>query len=124
MFLVCSSHEWAGCGKDVLVQKLDQDGILSACDVTVCSLFVQWLTENSLFGDMRHRLGVDVWSRFETVHQQRALIDWIGAGISIVLSCWFKFVSRAVSLRKAAGSGGIRCVSMRDKGGFVSKRRC
>ncbi len=77
-----------------------------------------------MFGDVLHRLGVDAWSRFETVHHIRAVIDWLGVGISIVLRCWFKFVSRAVSLRNTADSGGIRCVSMRDKGDFVSKRRC
>ena len=113
-----------GLWQDVLVQKLDQDGVVSNCDVTVCSLFVQWLTENSLSGDVLHRLGVDFWNCFETVHHTRALIDWIGAGISIVLRCWFKFVSRAVSLRNTADSGGVRCVSLRDQGGFVSKRCC
>ncbi len=123
VFLVWSSHECADRGKDALVQKLDQGDVLTHCDATVCSFFVQWLTENSLSGDVLLRLGVDVWNCFETVHHIWAVSDWIGAGIWIVLRCWFKFVCRAVSLRNAADSGGIRCATLRDQGGFVSKRR-
>lgn len=107
-----------------MVQTLDQGDLLSDGNVTVCSLSVQSLTENSLFADLGYGLAVDVRDRFETVHHARASTDWFDTGIPIVLRSWFKLVSQARSLPNTVDQGGVRCISMRDQGGFVSDRRC
>lgn len=51
MFLICSSHDEAFRGKGFVVRMLVQGRAISGCMIMVCSLFVQWLTGESLFWD-------------------------------------------------------------------------